>query len=242
MCDVLDVHVASFPVTWPSREKKRVKCEGPPSLGAVYQNVGVWRRRVIARFTWSNGETTPWRVTPCVTCVTPAGRPAGRVDASVSADINCGGTGRLIYLLLCVFGVCVCVHVCKTTTRNGIFWVPTRHGRHRSCFICSAQIFCSAGISQVTPRPLRECREGKKKIKTNVMMETCTVRDCWCVRDRAAHFSFPVRYKYSIIKLQNNKLYNINVNLINEIIASIYFIIIYRAIGVYTRPVLNINL
>lgn len=49
MCDVLDVHVASLPVTWLAREKKRVKCEGPPSLGVVYQNAGVWR--VIARLT-----------------------------------------------------------------------------------------------------------------------------------------------------------------------------------------------
>lgn len=31
--------------------KKRVKCEGPPSLGAVYQDIGAWRRRVIAHLT-----------------------------------------------------------------------------------------------------------------------------------------------------------------------------------------------
>jgi len=50
--------IVLLPVTWPSREKKRVKCEGPPSLDAVYQNIGVWRRRVIARLTWNN----PWHV------------------------------------------------------------------------------------------------------------------------------------------------------------------------------------
>lgn len=51
--------VVSLPVVWPSREKKRVKCEGPPSLGVVYQNIGAWRRRVIAHLTLSN----PWHVT-----------------------------------------------------------------------------------------------------------------------------------------------------------------------------------
>lgn len=71
------------------------------------------------------------------------------MDADASASINCArGAGRLIYLLLRVLSP---YDVCKPLATES-FEFPRDTDAPWSCFICPGQIFCSAGISQVTPR------------------------------------------------------------------------------------------